>query len=303
MIEDETANDEVIARALSEQFRAEDARRRLEEQRSAASAQFVAAEVRASEAFGTASGSSGLDDSERARRADQEARDAALAARLAQQDAATAPPMMLDGARPGDEEDLRRRSRRRSLGTALSCIVAVAFFALIFLFLNRGRVPGLGGGEGISLDPVDWFGGGDWEKGYDDGGGSSGVNSVWYTKGFSGLELRVLNNLDDKWQETFESVIVEWDNGDPDSVTLLVERISDPRCRDVPGAMVVCNDDYGWTDWRGINELIFVNGYIVSSVAKLTTASSVGQGAISKRTCAVMKLAMVWDWDTPTRTR
>ena len=115
----------------------------------------------------------------------------------------------------------------------------------------------------------DWFNGDnwDWEQGY---GGTTGVNTPWRTNnGFSGLELRVLNNLDEGWQGIFDSVMAKWDNGDPDAVNFIVERVNDPNCRTVMGAMIVCNGNYGRTDWRGINEFTTRNGYIQSSIAKL----------------------------------
>ena len=63
--------------------------------------------------------------------------------------------------------------------------------------------------------------------------------------------------------------MVEWDNGEPDAVSFIVERVNDPQCKAVMGAMIVCNDDYGNTDWRGINEFVTQNGYIIYSTAKL----------------------------------
>lgn len=85
----------------------------------------------------------------------------------------------------------------------------------------------------------------------------------------SSAPTQVLNNLDDSWQDTFATAMSEWDNGTPDAVTFLIQRTSDPACRMVRGVMVVCNGDYGRTSWRGINELVTENGWLVASVAKL----------------------------------
>ena len=62
---------------------------------------------------------------------------------------------------------------------------------------------------------------------------------------------------------------MEWDKGEPDAVSFIIERVSDPECKAAMNSMIVCNGDYGRTDWRGINEFVTRNGYIIYSVAKL----------------------------------
>lgn len=93
----------------------------------------------------------------------------------------------------------------------------------------------------------------------------------------------MLNNLDDKWQGTFSSVMADWENGTPDAVTLQIERTSDPACTMVPGVMVVCNGNYGRTDWRGLNELHTERGRLVASVAKLNDYFLDGAAASLRR--------------------
>ena len=77
---------------------------------------------------------------------------------------------------------------------------------LIVAFLNK-RMSGAPLGdnpfEGI-FDPNDWFQGGAWEGG-DWNSGAKGKDNAWMSsrKSYSGLQLRVLNNLDDAWQDIF----------------------------------------------------------------------------------------------------
>jgi len=280
--DDQVINDEEIARALQERFREEEEAAAAERATRDATApsdgavarlRLVDEELRASEAFATSMYSGDdIDDTIVAQRMEQEAQDAALAASLAQQDVEgledSASREVAQNIIAQDEAMRRRMRRSRSINSVLACIGAVAFAFLLFRFLPLGsRVAGGGGGGGGGnpFDLTDWFQGGEWETGYKNG------DNAWASskQSFSGLNLRVLNNLDEKWQDTFFTVMNEWDNGDPDAVSFRIERITEPSCQMVTDAMVVCNDDYGPTSWRGINELLTNNGYVVSSVAKL----------------------------------
>ena len=317
---DETANDEELARALSEQFQAEDEARRqrqeaqavansrqheipvvigtvIEEDHSiplpittnnttAASAVInpqirIADELRLSEAFGFDNDThTNISPEEIARRAEQEEQDARLAAHLSQQQQEDANNNIHNGQHhnidPIDAQAMQQRQRdiqrRRSMKSALSCIFCVGICVVMFMFINRESEQFGLGDDGILPpgNPFDWFNGDnwDWEGGH--GGTTQGVNTPWKTKGNNGLNtLRVLNNLDEGWQETFHQVMVEWDNGEPDAVSFIVERVNDPECKAVENTMIVCNDDYGNTNWRGINEFVTQNGWIIQSVAKL----------------------------------
>lgn len=294
---DQVETDEEIARALQEQFRREAEASRLTpasapptsdafvetlhearsaQHLSAAQRELLDAELNAATAF--ESSGFNVDDSEVARRIEQEARDAALAATLARQDAALnsfrssaniqniEDPVSREVAQnmlARDQAQIRKERRKRTINNILSLVLGLGFVFLLYWYLRR-RSQFMGGTSGNPFDDLsDWFG---WE-GHEY---NEGENVPWYpaiTK--NGLNLRVLNNLDEKWQDTFYTVINEWDNGTPNSVSFQIERINDPYCRSVYGAMVVCNGDYGMVDWRGINELVIENGYLVASVAKL----------------------------------
>lgn len=278
--DDSVANDEEIARALQERFEEEeeaaaaaratrDARDAMAPSDAAVARRLVDEELRAAEAFETSMYSGSGDDAFIAQRMEQEAQDAAFAASVARQDLerqASATREVAGNIIEQDQARQRSLRRRRSINSILGCIGAfcLAFVVIRFLLPRRSVVSG-GKGGFDPFDPADWFGGGEWETGYKQG------NNAWAssTQGFSGLDLRVLNNLDESWQDTFFTVMNEWDKGDPDAVSFRIERITDPSCQMVPDAMVVCNGNYGRTSWRGINELLTNNGYVVASVAKL----------------------------------
>jgi hypothetical protein len=94
----------------------------------------------------------------------------------------------------------------------------------------------------------------------------------WESKGGKGLELTMVNALEDRWQVVFALAIADWDFGNPDALTLNTEQIDhDVICDSIDGKVKVCNGDYGDTKWRGIN-IAVVNsktGYMEASSAKM----------------------------------
>lgn len=88
--------------------------------------------------------------------------------------------------------------------------------------------------------------------------------------GVGGLNITILNALDDKWHTYFDTATSEWDAGTPDSLTILTEVVEpDMNCSSEPGYIKVCNGNYGDTSWKGINQILMddKNGYIYSSTA------------------------------------
>ena len=279
-----------MARAIHEQFLQEEVAA-LREARSAqnltvAQRELLDNELRAAEAFalGTSVSGSGtmIDDDALLARREQEAEDAAFAASIARQDHAAAAlsssravavnsnvDTIEDAASRETAQNIlhqeaKQERRKRTINNLISLILGVALVFSVYWFFRRRSIVGGGYGGGNPFgDLADWFG---WEGNeYVDG-----EDVPWYPKiTKNGLMLRVLNNLDETWQDTFYTVMDEWDNGNPDTVSFQIERINDPECQWKYGAMVVCNGNYGMVDWRGINELIMENGYIVASVAKL----------------------------------
>jgi hypothetical protein len=94
--------------------------------------------------------------------------------------------------------------------------------------------------------------------------------NLWRTKGGVGLELVVVNALDDEWHPYFLTAVDEWDSGTPDTLSLTIENSSpDSTCNAIDGKLKVCNGNYGATNWRGINKILLENGWIYSSAARM----------------------------------
>jgi hypothetical protein len=94
-----------------------------------------------------------------------------------------------------------------------------------------------------------------------------------------GLQMEILNALDDYWYPYFVLAVQQWDNGTPDALTLSTSiRSPEPNCEPVQGKLKVCNGNYGDTRWRGINQILLTNGYIIASSAKMNEFYLSGSG-------------------------
>ncbi|KAL3802543.1 hypothetical protein HJC23_012562 [Cyclotella cryptica] len=123
------------------------------------------------------------------------------------------------------------------------------------------------------LDPSSWLPSLLDHLDYNPHGGDTPYDfSLWNTgRSCKGLEINVVDNVDERWKPYLTQAVSDWDNGSPDALTIRVRQISvyDPECTPVRNVLKVCNGDYGDTDWVGINVAIVVNDYISSSVAKM----------------------------------
>jgi hypothetical protein len=103
------------------------------------------------------------------------------------------------------------------------------------------------------LDPSSWLPSLLDHLDYNPHGGDSPYDfSLWNTgRGCNGLDISIIDNLEDKWKPFLETAVADWDNGKPDAVTISVREISvyDPECSPVRNLLKVCNGDYGHTDW------------------------------------------------------
>lgn len=140
----------------------------------------------------------------------------------------------------------------------LACPFAVAASIAVVLFLvfsgNADSIPFLGPNEN---DPFN---------------GKTNPDDLvqWKTNDKGGLDLELLNALDEAWQTEFLVAMRDWENGDPDALTLTSRQVTpESRCVPVSGVMKVCNGDYGETGWRGINQISISNGWITQSIAKV----------------------------------
>lgn len=160
--------------------------------------------------------------------------------------------------------------RGRTLHFVLRMLVVLLMAGITFIVY----VAVFGKQVSDSLDPATWL------PGYpesDPSLGSVGKNAKWIpldgeVEG-NGLTLSVLNNLasGSDWDEYFNTAIYDWDNGTPDAVTFSLRTMDsyDPDCQAVRRAMKVCNGNYGPTDWRGVNQILLQDNYIVTSLAKM----------------------------------
>eukprot|EP00588_Corethron_pennatum_P027045 CAMPEP_0194330114 /NCGR_PEP_ID=MMETSP0171-20130528/50629_1 /TAXON_ID=218684 /ORGANISM="Corethron pennatum, Strain L29A3" /LENGTH=365 /DNA_ID=CAMNT_0039091073 /DNA_START=607 /DNA_END=1701 /DNA_ORIENTATION=- len=93
-----------------------------------------------------------------------------------------------------------------------------------------------------------------------------------------GLVLTVANACSSEWNEHFSTAMLEWDRlgedlefyGNVDILELTMKDMEhDVECSQSAGILKVCNGNYGETDWKGVNEVLIMGGYISSSVAKM----------------------------------
>lgn len=178
-------------------------------------------------------------------------------------------------------EDLRPdtgtsdRRRRWSPCDTMHKMISFAIMAGcvgVVLFVLFGIVYRSAGGDVNSLPP--WFRdswGQGWEGDYGEGSTADpAAFQSWRTKG-KGLSLTLINALSEDWHGHFNAAVAEWNDGTPRALNLRVVMDNNaPPCeRHTRGMVKVCNADYGRTDWTGLNELLFENGLIVSSVAMM----------------------------------
>jgi len=106
---------------------------------------------------------------------------------------------------------------------------------------------------------------------------------IWPNDG-NGLRLTVLNALNDTWQDLFNLVVEEWENGTPDALQLNVVRVEeDPSCRAVVNVIKACNGNYGETRWRGITKTLLSGGNGIYSAAVQLNEFYLGQGNENQR--------------------
>lgn len=101
---------------------------------------------------------------------------------------------------------------------------------------------------------------------------SDNTTNSWPTNGEGGLELDILNALDDTWQGEYAIAFDDWNNGNPDALTLTSIRGDvDYSCKKKDGLQKVCSANLGESGYLGINVIIKTvpAGIIQSSVAKM----------------------------------
>lgn len=136
------------------------------------------------------------------------------------------------------------------------CII----LAFIIVGISIGVIFATGKGSIIT----DTLGPSEIEDPYKDG------DAPHWPKDGEGLKVTIINALSDEWQTRFESVVADWNYGEPNAVDLVVEKGSfTPNCEAPDGKIIVCNGDYGETSWRGVNEALLDYNGIVSTSARM----------------------------------
>ena len=75
--------------------------------------------------------------------------------------------------------------------------------------------------------------------------------NTWDTqRSCNGLDLHIINNLDDKWEPYFQRSIEEWGNGEPNVLTFSTRKptFHDPECEPIEGVLKVCNGAYHYPE-------------------------------------------------------
>lgn len=157
-----------------------------------------------------------------------------------------------------------------SLVSCISCIVFIAIIAALGLalglyygYFDEQDIADATGIDVPSLPPFffnDPFEGVPQES-----------TAKWANSGSGGLALTIVDYTSDDWQGALDTAISDWDNGTPDALTLSTQNLAfDQTCEFEDGVMIVCNDDYGETGWKGLNEYqVTPNNIIVNSRAKM----------------------------------
>lgn len=140
--------------------------------------------------------------------------------------------------------------RRYAAAMFISAIIAAGVWA----YAKRGSSGTASDADFDIFDPSTWIP--DWLDFNPHGGDSPYDFNKWNTNiagksACNGLELDVVDKLDDKWAPYFDQAIADWDRGDPDVLTLNVRKDSFYEefggCEALQGVLVVCNGDYGNT--------------------------------------------------------
>mmetsp|Transcript_5847 Transcript_5847/g.8491 ORF Transcript_5847/g.8491 Transcript_5847/m.8491 type:complete len:220 (+) Transcript_5847:67-726(+) len=75
--------------------------------------------------------------------------------------------------------------------------------------------------------------------------------------------------MEGHWDILFYVAVNEWESG-TNALDFHVERVEyDKKCSEVLGSLKVCNANYGENNWRGLNEVVLNDGFIIASVAKM----------------------------------
>ena len=118
---------------------------------------------------------------------------------------------------------------------------------------------------------------------------NDGLDAPHWPEDGNGLKVTIINALSDEWHTAFSLATADWNFGDPDAVEIIEEMGTyDPNCDAPDEKVIVCNGDYGETNWRGVNEaMLDPKGKMISSTARMNDwyLSNMGPGAWQYTMC------------------
>lgn len=99
------------------------------------------------------------------------------------------------------------------------------------------------------------------------------IRGIWPVTSKNGLNMEILNALDETWQAVFQLAVSEWENppsGNPKSLIITKTAVTyDEECTPVDGRIKICNGDYGNKPWRGLATCTLQDDDFVHCSAKM----------------------------------
>lgn len=198
-----------------------------------------------------------ITDAEMALRMEQELRDEALARRISSAEQDRASVRMVEASNPPPPSPCCTVRKALSYAIPLLLIVGAVVGIVYYFVFGRANL------DDFWPSPEDFRA----EDPFD--AKQPGEADRWRSNG-KGLELEVVSALEESWYPFFELAVQEWDNGDPDSLTLTTSYSAhDIDCDPINFKLRVCNGDYGSTRWRGINKILLQDNFIFASAARM----------------------------------
>ncbi len=92
----------------------------------------------------------------------------------------------------------------------------------------------------------------------------------WRTNGKDGLKLNIINAMTSDWDIYLQQAVMDWNKAPSLLLTVSQADKPDPACSYIIGKLKACNDNYGATNWSGLNEAwLDSRGTITASTAKM----------------------------------
>ena len=222
-----------------------------------------------------------LREQEAVRAMEQQFKDEEMARSLAAAEAARMTSLGLSPNDMIDSADGRRGQSSRGGGgfcntvhRMISCVIMAGCVGVV-LFVVFGIVYRSAGGDVEALPP--WFRDAwddqtGWEGDYGQDANATDFQRWRIGKNKKGLKLTLINGLSENWHDHFYQAIEDWNGAGALDLSTVMDNVGPPCEKHTRGMVKTCNGDYGNTDWTGLNELLFENGWIVSSVAMMNEA-------------------------------